>query len=134
MYPPPPLQSHLNISATTIPDLLIYHVHLFVVETGIFHYPLQIRFFVKKQPHHAHHRFSSTLQISKCFWYRYLGNGQIRAPKEASQELILTYLISWKEQCHLFNNFDGDWSRLWLIKVKKSQNRHYFTILSFCLA
>ena len=34
--------------------------------------------FAKKQPHHALHCFPSTFQISKYFWYRYLGKGQTR--------------------------------------------------------
>ena len=33
---------------------------------------------VKKQIYYALHRFSSTFQISKCFWHKYLGKGQTR--------------------------------------------------------
>ena len=36
--------------------------------------------FAEKQPHHGHHRFCSTFQISKYFLYRYLEKCQTRTP------------------------------------------------------
>ena len=52
-----------------------YPKGVLVVKIGIFKY-----FFLIKQLYHSHHCFSSTFQISKCFWHNYFGKGQTRVP------------------------------------------------------